>query len=521
MSDQPNLSKQPRFKEPTVVWDSFYQWALKAHLQEPKYMADSRTRDEWLSEFWKLEPHLAGVINSVVAIDKSRGWTLTGGRNQVRRFTNILYNAENGEGWRHYMSVQAHSYYTTDIGAITEIGRIGRNGPTGALYHVDSTRCRLSGDPDTPLIYYPAKGGQQKWSPNDFFRVSSMPSGQEKYRGLGFCAVSRALELVKLMVAVYEHDKEALSVSPPSGFLMVNGITRDQFMEAMEERKKSRENRDVKYYRDVALLISPDGGDIDVKLQALSQLPESFDLPTFVDILMQGIALCFGYDVSEFYSVHIGGFGNSEQTEVQSQKAAGKGEKDFVGSYQFKLQQELPETLVFEFDERDDAGDRLRAEMQKLQAETFTSLYEAGLPEGSPVLGRDEVRALLAEIGVIPREWAEEGLDVEGESTDVEKERVRDHASVRRAAEVFPDDPIVRFHYPSERMTVLFPSGQDMLRRRSFPAAKVRQAEPGEAVYSKNGVLITVGDIDAAIDEARERVGDDFADLLMATTADE
>ncbi len=206
-----NLSKQPRFAEDVQkTFGSIVRWIKMADIEAPEYNSNSKTRDEWLSKFWQREPHLSGVLNSVIAIDKNRGWTYTGGRNQVRRYVNIAHSAENGAGWRSYFGKGALSYYTTDMGRIDEVGRHGEEGPMRALYNVDSARCRLTGNIELPLKYTPQGGSEQDWTPFDYFRVASMESNREDFYSLGFCALSRAIEFVKLMVAVYEHDQEKL-----------------------------------------------------------------------------------------------------------------------------------------------------------------------------------------------------------------------------------------------------------------------------------------------------------------------
>ena len=103
---------------------------------------------------------------------------MTGGRNQVYRYTAIAHGANNGAGWRQYFRQEALGYRVTDMGAINENGRQGSGGPLRALYHVDSARCRWTGKLKTPLEYTPAGGNAQEWPGMDFFNVCSMPSDE-------------------------------------------------------------------------------------------------------------------------------------------------------------------------------------------------------------------------------------------------------------------------------------------------------------------------------------------------------
>ena len=144
-------SKQPRFsaKASQEFFISILNWTHTELETEPAYEPNSTIRDTWLSTVCWKEPHLAGVINGVVSIDKNRGWTLVGGRNQVNRYQEILHGFEaapNLAGWRPGTSVSALSYYTTDLGLILEMGREGKNGPMRKMYYTDSTRCSLTGN---------------------------------------------------------------------------------------------------------------------------------------------------------------------------------------------------------------------------------------------------------------------------------------------------------------------------------------------------------------------------------------
>jgi len=164
MEDVESLSKQPRFVEDSDnFFGSVIRWVKMADIEAPAYSSKSKKRDTWLTEFWPREPHLAGVLNSVVAIDKNRGWTLTGPDDQVDRFLPVFRNAEGGMGWRTYFSKGALSFYSTDLGFVTETARDGEYGPLAGIYNVDPTLCEMSGKVDYPLKYKPFNGKVQSW----------------------------------------------------------------------------------------------------------------------------------------------------------------------------------------------------------------------------------------------------------------------------------------------------------------------------------------------------------------------
>jgi hypothetical protein len=409
-----NYSSQPRFNgevDPRQFFTSVFNWGKQAEEVEPGYKPNSRARDAWLIKYARKEPHLSGILNSVTAIDKNRSWSLTGGRNQVNRFTSIFHNwvaAPGLVGWRAGVASASLSYYNTDMGYVVELGREGQGGPLRALYHVDPTQCQLSGDNENPLSYFPPRAAMQKWGYDDFIRGTSMPSIEERYNGLGFCAVSRVVEIARLLTAVMEHDLEMMGAKAPRGLLILKGISESQWKSAMEARSEELNGEGYQYFAPVAVLASM--VDADAKLVALSQLPAQFDMKTFTDLMMFTYALSFGYDPIEFWPVQFGSLGRGEETAIQKEKATAKGGQDFARSHQEQIQDVIPETLQFEYEERDDAGELLAAQVADAWGKVITSI--------SPFLTPEEARAFLAEHNIIPQHWTE--MLEEAEATDVE-----------------------------------------------------------------------------------------------------
>ena len=443
-------STQPRFSSRSEAAGSLWhalleRWRKDALMNVPNYIPNSQELDLWLSEFWRTETLLSGVISNVIGLDKNRGWALTGGRNQVARFQRVLRGAEGGTGWRRYISLQSESFWTTNMGAVSEIGRNGRNGPMGALYHVDPVRCVLTGNIDEPLEYKPAGGKKQRWGPLDFIRCCSMPMIQEEYHQLGYCAVMRALQFAILMVAIYRHDKEMLFAAVPKGILLMSGIEAEDWNTAMQTGAEVLSAKEREFYSGLSIFFGGIDGDIDAKLVSLSQLPTGFDMQEWTNILMYGYALCFGYDPREFWPVSGGSMGTGKESEVQARKASNKGNLDFALTYQDNLQSELPSTLLFEFDQRDETGEQAEYEAIKAYADAVNAMSLPSGMAGVETLTADQRRILYAEKGFIPEEWTIFEEDISGTDVEsVERERLLSSPQILRACTRFPTEPVVR-----------------------------------------------------------------------------
>lgn len=536
------LSRQPRLGgkvDPERLFTSFYKWVKKQSDKEPPYRADSRTRDRWLSEAWMKEPHLAGVINSVTAIDRNRNWNLTGGRNMVTRYNKILRDAEDGEGWRYFCGRAALSFYTSDLGTVTEVGREGEGGPTRALYNVDPSLCRLTGKSETPLSYAPDGTVEQMWKPDDYFRTTPLPTIREEFRGLGFCAVSRIWSLVQMMIAIYEHDMEQLGARAPKGLMLLQNTSEQQWIDAMKTRDAALSQVERDYYGGVAVIAQEGVDQIDAKLIALSQLPAGFNLETVTKLIMLGIALGFGYDPIEFWPIDTGALGRSRESEIQHMKATGKGGVEFTRSYQDRLQQELPPNLLFEFEQRDVTGELSDAQVQKAWADVFNAYYD----KGAGLLSAEEARQLMVQQGLIPAEWTLAEEQAQADSTGEQRSYDwAENASVWRCVFSEPHEPIVRYTYATNRTKVLAPSGYWMLKNlpdhpvarevydgmpvpefrelftnRVFPVLTMRE----DTLYDEDDVTITLEDVRKSVAKAKKRVGSEFAELLMAEPEEE
>lgn len=511
-------SKQPRFGKMSkdsreIFFSSMLRWTNASYTEEPPYKQDSRTRDKWLTSFWRSEPHLAGIMSSVNAIDANRSWHLTGGRNQVARFLPMFRHADDGAGWRQYVSQQSAAFYGTDMGALTETGRDGKGGPLREIYHLDPTKCFLTGHRNTPLKYDKSK---DEWTNDDFFRLVSMKDIREDQNGLGFCAVSRCVEMTKIMLGVYGHELEQIGAKAPRGLLLLQNIDQDQWQEAMKARDVALDSDMRKYYNAVAVIAQMGVDTVDAKLIALSSLPEGFDIKVFTDLLMYAYALCFDYDSNEFWPGGGGAIGRGRETDIQHRKGTGKGGLNFMLAYQDQMEDQLPSTLEFAFEERDPEGEMLEAAVSQAWANVVATLVTGGSSAspgpagpkggaGEPAQNKDtqstnnpkdqrpaaaavqdtgiltvkEGRHFLAMKGVIPMSWTEEEENVKAtdtENVETERDRLMANDSIRRAVYQFPDEPIVRYTYNGVtgkgRTTILFNRGEEILSATRYTIVK-------------------------------------------------
>lgn len=359
------------------------------HDEAPKY--GSSNRDEYLSNFWKTEPMLAGAVYSMSAKMGALSWSLTGVAEDAKKYATMLSQAAysfDGYDWGGFISATAEDFYTLDRGNWWEVARSGNYmyGPPVALGHIDGLSCWPTGDVKYPVYYQSNVTGQQiKFRPGEYIHFASMPSPREEYYGLGFCAVSRALRAAKLLTGLRDYDEEKLANLPPEGVAAVTGLTMTEFKNAIKLwQSERRKNNSLTFPQVLWLVGSTPQTKVGLDMIGFSQLPESFERKDVVTQYINTLALDFGVDVREFWPVTGSSLGTASESEIQHMKAKGKGPGEFISIVERQLNAEFPETVHFGFDTQDIGEDKIAAEVAKMWIDAYLPLTKAGAMMSSP-----------------------------------------------------------------------------------------------------------------------------------------
>lgn len=459
-------SQQPRINEQKAssVFSSIARWALSAMSNEPSARASVRVWDAWYREQAQQEPFLAGIFNGAVLTDVNRGWTVTGGSRQVKTVTDTLKNFDRyvrvgnkyvlgaSGGWRSYLAWQSESYYATRLGFASELGRSGAGGPLFTIWSVDPARCELTGNNEKPMRYYPSSGGPIEFYYDQYFRKCSLISTNEDALGYGLPAVARCYQLAKIMMGVLWHYQSKLGTRTPDGFLTGANISEEQFKVAMQARKESLDADPSNYLNSIATLLSSGPDKPILELLMLSNLPDRWDLDLWLTWLVRGYENAFGYH-GEYSWENAGVLGRGNEVQTQHRTATSIGGKDFILQHQGELQEVLPPTIEFLYDERDVQGDIEEAQAKLTQAQVITEMTKWA------ALTPDEIKELAAEQGLIPEEWTvtpDEATATDEEDAETAEQAAGMSERVYRAMQAFPDEPIVRYHWPTGKTTILW-----------------------------------------------------------------
>jgi hypothetical protein len=256
------------------------------------------------------------------------------------------------------------------------------------------------------------------------------------------------------MVAVIAHYQQKLNASTPDAILTGKFIGQDQWDVALQARAEALRASPDNYLNSIATIMNSGGDMPEFALTMLSSLPDRWDIDLWTKILMRGYELAFGYK-GEFSWESAGVMGRGNEVQVQHRNATAQGGKDFILSHQEQLQGTLPPTLEFVYDERDVTGEQEDAALKLTQAQIIETMTR-WLVNAQSVLTPAQVMQLAAEANLIPDNWTPFEEDV-----TVTDEDAQDSERVYRACQTFPDEPIVRYHWPSGRTRTLYRYGAD------------------------------------------------------------
>jgi hypothetical protein len=339
----------------------------------------STKRDKALAKFWKRSPHLSSALYNaqakLVGIPLqiiARDPTIPEHRAEAAAMTyHINTSSEFNKSWHVTYAKFIEDLLTHDNGAFIEVIGAGfADGPLlGAgmgMRHLDSERCTRTSNPIYPVVYQAEDNKRYKLHWTRVIHMTQMPSPIATMNGVGFCAVSRSVDIAQNLVDIAIYKQERLGSRPPNMIIVGKGITGQQIMEAFVAGEQESSNRNqTRYARTVA--IGSENPEIDLKTVELSHL-EPFDEETSINLGMYAIALAFGMDAGELWPSQRGS-SNQVDANIRRLQTRGKLPAQTTSELSTQIDQKvLPEYLMSVFDLPDDEENQQRALIKDIRA---------------------------------------------------------------------------------------------------------------------------------------------------------
>jgi hypothetical protein len=343
----------------------------------------SKRRDQEMRKFWRSVDMLAGAVyaleSKMATIPfhiEPKDYTVRTHLDQADRFNYMLQSAsEWGHGWSAFFGKWTQDLITQDNGAFGEI--IGDGDPAGpivgmpyAVCSLDSARCDRTSNPEYPVVYLNLDGKRYKLHYTRVAFASLQPSPIAEMHDVGFCSVSKCVNISQNLLDILVYNQEKLGSRPSRGLMVASGgLDAEDIKAAFKLAGESMDNQMLSRFSKTVVLGDASAPEGKLELHDLASLPDGFDYETSMTLGMAAIALAFGVDARELWPMTSTGSTRADAL-IQHLKAQTKGIGHLLAiAEQAIFAKILPDTLTAEFDYTDDAADRQVAEIKGIRAE--------------------------------------------------------------------------------------------------------------------------------------------------------
>jgi len=363
--------------KPINAATNFLSWVVQTgDLIEPWW---STKRDQKLASIWKESNHLSiavyntqakivGIPPTIIAADPTVDEHVEEAEILSQR---LFTSAGFGRGWEVEYSRFIEALITQDNGAFLEI--IGEGDPLGpiigspiAIRQLDSSRCTRTGHPEWPVTYMDDDGKKFSIHWTRIVYMSQMSSAVKEMNGVGFCAVSRSLEIAQTLVDITRYKQERLGSRPHNQVLLGKGITGEQIMNAFRQVEDNLSSRGFRRYSKTVAMGS-ENTDLGLEVIDLNHM-EPFDEEISMNLGMYAISAAFGMDADEIWPVG-GKSAGKQEANIRRMRSRGRlpaqVTSEMTSHFNYKV---LPQHLKLKFDFKDDEEDMQRANIQDIRA---------------------------------------------------------------------------------------------------------------------------------------------------------
>jgi len=298
--------------------------------------------------------------------------------NVGEQFLSDVFNTDNGG----FMLIDGKGAYSTALRPTELVGTGFYTYPTG-LTALDSLRVQRTGHATWPLLY-------QRPKDDKFIKIhrsramffSDAPSSRAKMLGVGFCPISRALEMLELGNAAVNIELESYGDRPMRQIWVGLGWHpkhKEGMSESLNEQYQRSNELGHKHYTRPPLIMINDPDAKMPQAMELNQFPEGYDRARTLDDVFYALALAFDMDISEFW--RSGSVGRTAATaEIEDKKSSGKLPAWFLGMMTYNLNKWFaPDNCYFIHDFVDAQEDKLEAEIEGMRISNLSTAVNSGL----------------------------------------------------------------------------------------------------------------------------------------------
>jgi len=386
-----------------------FQYMVRAGLS--MYPWWSAARDLQLMNFWKQVDYLSGAIYTMeskmsaipVRVHARDQAIIEHLREADKETERLLVGSEFGNGWSTFYEKFVEALLCQDNGTFAEI--IGAGRPDGPIIGrpitvrtLDPACCQRTGNPEYPVIYHEPNGKFYKLHFTRVIYKSQMESTIQQMFGVGFCAISRAINTSQTLLDILIYKQEKLGSRPRRGMLITGGgLDPEAISDAFRIVESVEDNQALSRYSKMAVVGDSSLPEAKVELIDLSSLPDGFDERTNIELGMAVIAMALGMDARELFPAIQSGTTRADAL-IQHLKQRGKGPGQIIQLTELLFNSKyLPPHLKLIFDFQDDEEDRQSAETKNIRSQRWGTAIKYG------TLDTHTSRAQMVDVGDMER----------------------------------------------------------------------------------------------------------------------
>lgn len=307
---------------------------------------------------------------------------------KVQYFQDMAGTAHFGHGWEYLTKLIGRDFLTQSYGGIFEIAGPGDptqpliEAPTG-INHLDSGRCYVTGNPIYPIIYYSLWDGKlHKMHASRVYMVVDDPNPDERYFGIGRCALERAIAISQREIRMGQYIDSLLDDRPQPGILQLTGVSEQNWTQKVAQYMMQQQNDDRPVFGRTIVLTSLDpNAKVEAEVTPFAQTPEKFDWIKYMDADLSNYALAIGVDRQEIAELTGKALGSGAQSETLSSKSSGKFYGDFYAQMsRFWNWAILPDDCEATVVEDDTQEKSAQAQIDTQYSSIASSLSSIGVP---------------------------------------------------------------------------------------------------------------------------------------------
>lgn len=411
-------------------------WVITPNLASDAIPAwDSSERERFNYELSQVDL-VAAAITAVCQKVASAQFSIEGPERTARRWRDKLLSADwswalaswvkeacRSSKGGYLQVVRAVPTWFADENGITERGR--RAFEAGqfdeaeiiSFRALDSTRCTPTGDLAAPIDYRTDTGQLIRVPRAHVLRILDSPDPTRP--GYGQCGVDRCVEVGRLRQYIAQYFREAFSDRPRPGITILNNINQADWEAQLQAADTARMQKGHQVYPGKLFVTNSEATTPASATDLPNRIaPDGFNQRQTYTEAKEVVATAFGLDPLEFGAMPGQGLGSAEQSTVMAQKSRGKFVAFVLQTIEREFRRVLPANLMLSFEMQDRQEEREQAEVDGLVAENILALAKADPVTGTAIISVPEARQLLADAGILPREFL--AADVTG-TTEIEE----------------------------------------------------------------------------------------------------